>query len=43
MLGALVIPAEAGTSGQEVSAGLPGAPAFARLTEGAAALASVSA
>jgi hypothetical protein len=32
MLGALVIPAKAGTSGREVSAGLPEAPAFAGVT-----------
>jgi hypothetical protein len=28
----LVIPANAGTSGQEVSVGLPGVPAFAGMT-----------
>jgi hypothetical protein len=32
MTALLVIPAEAGTSGQEVSAGLPEAPAFAGVT-----------
>jgi hypothetical protein len=28
----IVIPAKAGTSGQDVSAGLPGVPAFAGMT-----------